>query len=85
MEEGRAFPQDNPPHRVTDPDGAKRGRGFREYPKHLHKAHGVYIVVNDEHEEVKQLAKGWRVKAYAEDDEAPDEAPKEPKHPRAKG
>lgn len=69
----------------------------REYPKHLHKAGGKHVVVQDEGEEKIQKAKGWldappvEETQSDEDDgegqaaaaEKPAKPPKPPKPPKS--
>jgi hypothetical protein len=89
MSEGKAFPYTDPPMQVSDPVGIEAGRGprsFVEFPKHMHKPGGRYVVVNDIGEQQKAEQGGYREEAYGPDETEESEAPKrEPRHPRGRG
>lgn len=56
MAEGMAFDQLNPPVKVTNPGAPS---GFQEYPRHLHRMNGEYVVVTNDVDKEAKLADGW--------------------------
>lgn len=66
MAEPAAFDQKTPPLHVTDPEYAKAHpnepkRPYEEYPRHLHKADGSFLVVTNDFEKARELANGWHL------------------------
>lgn len=57
------FNSQDPPKSVT---GGAPKNAVVEYPKHLHKSGGQYVVVTNAAEEADQIAQGWSVKVPVE-------------------
>ena len=58
MADEKSFDISNPPKRVTNP-GAPEVTGYQEYPRHLHKANGEYVVVTSDSEKAEKLDAGF--------------------------
>jgi len=69
------FNAQDPPKSVT---GGAPKSVVVEYPKHLHKAGGQYVVVNTQAEEAEKIEQGWSVKVPVEPSAADTEAPAPP-------
>lgn len=64
MAEPTAFDQMNPPLKVTNPAFVKANPDvnkmpYQEFPRHLHRADGAYVVVTTAIEQAQKLGDGW--------------------------
>jgi hypothetical protein len=75
------FNAQDPPKSVT---GGAPKNAVAEYPKHLHKPGGQFVVVNNATEEAEQIAQGWSVEVPTESSAMGGKAPKAPETPAKK-